>query len=106
MPAWLDRGERVLLLTPGLEIKSGDRLRTGEGACAYLKLPEGGIVKLGESAQLRHQTAPVPAIFTAALEVATGASQYEVLLSGYANQAEAAAVHIKASLAIDAQPAR
>ena len=76
-------------------------MRTGEGARAYLKIPEGSTVKLGESAQLRHQTAPVPAIFTAAQEVATGAFQYEVWLSGYANQAEAAAVHIKASLAID-----
>ena len=76
MPAWLDRGERVLLLTPGLEIKSGDRLRTGEGARAYLKLPEGSTVKLGESAQLTYQTKPVPSIFTAALEVATCAFQY------------------------------
>ena len=76
MPAWLDRGGRVLPLTPGLEVKSGDRLRTGEGARAYLKLPEGSTIKLCESAQLRHQTAPVPAIFTAALEVATGAFRF------------------------------
>ena len=76
MPAWLDHGGRVLPLAPGLEVKSGDRLRTGEGARAYLKLPEGSIVKLGESAQLTYQTEPTPSIFTAALDVATGAFRF------------------------------
>ncbi len=76
MPAWLDRGGRVLPLTPGLEVKSGDRLRTGEGARAYLKLPEGSIVKLGESAQMTYQMEPVPSIFTAALNVVTGAFRF------------------------------
>ena len=76
MPAWLDRGGRVMPLAPGLEVKSGDRLRTGEGARAYLKLPQGSIVKLGESAQFTFQTEPVASIFTAALDVATGAFRF------------------------------
>ena len=76
MPAWLDRGGRVLPLTPGLEVKSGDRLRTGAGARATLKLPEGSIVKLGESAQMTYQMEPAPSIFTAALDVVTGAFRF------------------------------
>lgn len=76
MPAWLERGDRVLPLAPGLEVKSGDRLRTGEGARAYLKLPEGSIVKLGESAQLTFHAEAAPSIFKAALDVATGAFRF------------------------------
>ncbi len=76
MPAWLDRGGRVLPLVPGLAVKSGDHLRTGEGARAYLKLPEGSIVKLGASAQMTYETEPSPSVFTAALNVATGAFRF------------------------------
>src|SRR2546428_9578137 len=76
MPAWLDREGRVLPLAPGLEVKNGDRLRTGEGARAYLKLPEGSTVKLGESAQLSFRTEEVPAVFKAALDVAAGAFRF------------------------------
>jgi len=52
MPAWLERGDRVQPLAIGMEIRHGDRIRTGADARAYLKLAEGSTVKLGENAAL------------------------------------------------------
>ena len=77
MPAWLDRAGRVTPLVPGQEMKSGDRVRTGEGARAYLKLPEGSLVKLGASAQLVFQTPPVEdSTYRAAMDVLAGAFRF------------------------------
>lgn len=77
MPAWLDRGGRVVPLVPGQEVKSGDRVRTGEGARVYLKLAEGSTVKLGESAQLSFQTSPPEnGVFRSAMDVLTGAFRF------------------------------
>ena len=50
-PAWLERDGRSQPLAPGMELRSGDLVRTGTGARAYLMLAEGSRVKLGESAR-------------------------------------------------------
>lgn len=77
MPAWLERGGRVEPLLPGQQVNAGDSVRTGAGARAYLKLPEGSTVKLGESALLTYQSAvQEDSIFKAALNVATGAFRF------------------------------
>lgn len=77
LPAWLERDNHVSPLAPGLEIKSGDRLRTGAGARVYLKLSEGSTVKLGESAQFSFQTQPArDDIFSAVLDIAAGAFRF------------------------------
>ena len=81
MPAWLERANRVEPLLPGQQVRSGDTVRTGPGARAYIKLPEGSTVKLGESALLTYQTTEQAAaqensIFRAALDVATGAFRF------------------------------
>jgi hypothetical protein len=77
MPAWLDRAGRVTPLVPGQEMKSGDRVRTGEGARAYLKLPEGSLVKLGASAQLVFQAPPMEdSTYRAAMDVLAGAFRF------------------------------
>lgn len=77
MPAWLERGNRVEPLIPGQRVNDGDKVRTGEGARAYIKLPEGSTVKLGESALLTYQsTAQEDSIFKAALNLATGAFRF------------------------------
>ena len=50
-PAWRDRGGLIVPLAAGMELKSGDVLRTGSGVRVFLKLAEGSRVKLGEAAR-------------------------------------------------------
>jgi hypothetical protein len=82
MPAWVERtvlgSVRRAPLAPGVELKSGDEVRTGAGARLYIKLAEGSIVKLGEQASLRIlEIAPDRGgLFTAALNVLEGAFRF------------------------------
>ena len=77
-PAWVDRGGRSLPLAAGIELKSGDVLRTGPGARAYLVLAEGSRVKLGEAAQFTfHTTSLRPEkSFRGALDIVAGAFRF------------------------------
>jgi hypothetical protein len=50
-PAWRDRGGITAPLARAWNSKSGDVVRTGPGARAYLMLAEGSRVKLGEGAR-------------------------------------------------------
>lgn len=53
-PAWVERaGGAREPLQPGLPLQDGDRVLTGSGARALLRVAEGSAVKLGENAQLR-----------------------------------------------------
>lgn len=79
MPAWLDRGEAPEQpLAPGMEVRDGDRLRTGSGARAYLKLANGSMVKLGDNATLGfHSLSPKPqSSFKGTLDVLNGAFRF------------------------------
>ncbi len=78
MPGWLTRGEQTMPLAPGMEVRNGDVLKTGEGARAHLKLADGSTVKLGESARLTFYARGLnPArLFRGALDVATGAFRF------------------------------
>jgi hypothetical protein len=78
MPGWLTRGEYTMPLAPGMEVKNGDVLKTGEGARAYLKLADGSTVKLGESARMTFYSRSLnPArLFRGAMDVATGAFRF------------------------------
>jgi len=75
MPAWLVRAGRVQPLAVGVEVKNGDRIRTGGAARVYVKLAEGSIVKLGENAELGFYSRSLkPASsFKGALDVVKGA---------------------------------
>ena len=77
-PAWLERDGRSQPLNPGIEVKSGDVVRTGSGSRAYLMLAEGSRVKLGESAEFKIQfTDPEPkSIFRGAFDVVKGAFRF------------------------------
>ena len=77
-PAWLDRGGRSMPLAAGMELKSGDVLRTGPGARAYLMLAEGSRVKLGEVAQFTfYTTSQRPEkSFRGALDIVAGAFRF------------------------------
>lgn len=74
-PAWVERGERRIPLTPGMQLENRDRVLTGNGARAIVQLADGSAVKLGENV-----TVAVNAMkqdpqsgFSAALDVAKGA---------------------------------
>ncbi len=77
-PAWLERAGHVEPLAPGLPIRDGDNLRTGEGARLTLRLAEGSTVKLGENAGLAlHGQGPRPErSFKGAMEVLRGAFRF------------------------------
>ena len=77
-PAWRDRGGITAPLAPGMELKSGDVLRTGPGARAYLMLAEGSRVKLGEAAQFtfHSQSMRPEKSFRGALDIVAGAFRF------------------------------
>jgi hypothetical protein len=77
-PAWRDRGGISVPLAAGMDLKSGDVLRTGAGARAYLMLAEGSRVKLGEAASFTFHTRSLrpETSFRGALDVLAGAFRY------------------------------
>lgn len=79
MPAWIERagGSRVPL-SPGMELKSGDQVRTGTDSRLLVKLAEGSLVKLGENGFLRiaEINPQRDGIFNAALGVVEGAFRF------------------------------
>ena len=81
-PAWLERGGNAVPLTPGLQLESRDRLRTGANARVQLKLAEGSAVKLGENAQFVIERVEDRGIFRAALSVVAGAFRYTTGIHG------------------------
>src|SRR5512132_3195359 len=48
MPAWVERGNETIPLTPGMALRDRDRVRTGDNARILLRMAEGSAVKLGE----------------------------------------------------------
>ncbi len=77
-PAWRDRGGLSVPLAAGMELASGDVVRTGAGARAYLMLAEGSRVKLGETARFALHTRSMQPekAFRGALDVLAGAFRY------------------------------
>jgi hypothetical protein len=82
MPAWVERaatgGTRRIPLAPGMELRSGDEVKTGAGSRLYIKLAEGSLVKLGENASLRllELQADRGGFFKAALNMVEGAFRF------------------------------
>jgi hypothetical protein len=77
-PAWRDRGGVTVPLAAGMELQSGDVLRTGPGARAYVMLAEGSRVKLGEAARFTLHTRSLQPgkSFRGALDVLAGAFRF------------------------------
>ena len=82
MPAWVERTEggsvRRAPLAVGMELKSGDAVKTGAGSRALVRLSEGSSVKLGENGSLHiSQMEPqLAGVFVAALRVLEGAFRF------------------------------
>lgn len=77
-PAWRERNGYTVPLAVGMELQSGDVVRTGPGARAYLMLAEGSRVKLGEAAQfsLHSRSVQPERFFRGALDVLSGPFRY------------------------------
>lgn len=77
-PAWIERNGRTRPLDVGMEVRNGDRIRTGDGARAYLRLAEGSTVKIGEKASLGFFSRSLKPnkSFKGALDVAAGAFRF------------------------------
>ncbi|MDK9704528.1 MAG: FecR domain-containing protein [Sulfuritalea sp.] len=77
-PAWRDREGITVPLAAGMELKSGDVLRTGQGARVYLMLAEGSRVKLGEAARFTFHTRSLQPqrSFRGALDILDGAFRF------------------------------
>jgi hypothetical protein len=81
MPAWVERADagaaRRIPLAPGMELRSGDQLRTGAGSRLLLRLEEGSLVKLGENGNLTlAELTPAKDIFRGFMRVAEGAFRF------------------------------
>jgi len=77
-PAWRDRDGLTVPLAAGMELKSGDVLRTGADARVYVMLAEGSRVKLGEAARFTfHTQSQRPEkSFRGALDIVAGAFRF------------------------------
>jgi hypothetical protein len=77
MPAWRERAGARVPLTPGMELRAGDRIITGKDSRALIRLSEGSVVKLGENGTLRiEEMKPSKDVFRAALQVLQGAFRF------------------------------
>ena len=74
-PVWVDRGEQRLVAVPGLALTNRDRLVTGDGARAILRLADGTLVRLGPGSRavLNALGEKQGGEMTAALDVQSGA---------------------------------
>ena len=78
MPVWLERGGERKPLAVGMELKSGDAVKTGAGSRALVKLSEDSTVKLGENGSLliTEVNPESGGFFKAALRIAEGAFRF------------------------------
>lgn len=76
-PVWVERAGRRMPLAPGMELRTGDQVRTGSGSRLLMKLAEGSLVKLGENASLHLvELKPARDIFRGVLSVLEGAFRF------------------------------
>lgn len=87
-PAWLERNGTVQPLAPAMSLMTGDIVRTGSGARAYLLLAEGSRVKLGETASfaLHSHSLEPQKLFRGMLNVIAGAFRYTTGALKYAGE--------------------
>jgi hypothetical protein len=80
LPAWLERGDSESALEPGMALRSGDRLITGDGARLLVRTPDGSHVKLGEQARFVIETvvdnSDAGGVFEGAMSLLKGAFRF------------------------------
>jgi len=89
MPAWLERDGKRTPLAPGMELRAGDRVTTGDGSRVLVKLAEGSVVKLGENGRLVFsEIQPGKDLFKATLQILEGAFRFTTELVGKGRKRE------------------
>lgn len=89
MPAWVERAGKRIPLVPGMEMRAGDQVYTGQGSKLLIKLSEGSVVKLGENGTLRFaEINRTQELFKAALGVLQGAFRFTTQLVGTGRKRE------------------
>jgi len=89
MPAWLERDGKRTPLAPGMELRAGDRVTTGDGSRVLVKLAEGSVVKLGENGRLVFsEMQPGKDLFKATLQILEGAFRFTTELVGKGKKRE------------------
>jgi hypothetical protein len=97
MPAWIVRGAaQPQPLSPGMQLKPDDQLRTGAGSRLLLRSSDGSSVKLGENAsfkldQLQMRTGNV---FAAGMDVLQGAFRFTTDVFARHRQHREVSIHI------------
>ena len=87
-PAWVERGGARMPLAVGMQLNDSDRIVTGPGSRALLRLAEGSAVKLGENAALvvdnlaDKASAGAARLVTASLDVVRGAFRFTTAIFG------------------------
>ena len=87
-PAWVERGGARVPLAVGMQLNDKDRVVTGPGSRALLRVAEGSAVKLGESAALvvdnlaDRASAGAARLVTASLDVVRGAFRFTTGIFG------------------------
>jgi hypothetical protein len=87
-PAWVERGGARLPLAVGMQLNDRDRVVTGSGSRALLRLAEGSAVKLGENASLAvsgladRAGTGAARLVTASLDVVRGAFRFTTGIFG------------------------
>jgi hypothetical protein len=80
MPAWLERDGQRSPLEAGAVLRNSDRIETGAGSRALLRLIDGSTVKLGENASFEladlQRTGAGKGVFKATLSVLEGAFRF------------------------------
>jgi hypothetical protein len=88
MPAWIERASGVRdALTIGMALANKDKVQTGAGARALLRLADGSLVKLGENGlllldDLAQRKINLKDVLTASLDVAAGAFRFTTQAAG------------------------
>ena len=98
-PAWVERGGKREPLAVGMTLRDKDKVHTGAGSRALLRMAEGSAVKLGENATLTvddlldKKGADTRRVVTGALDVARGAFRFTTGV--FAKQASGRDIKIK-----------
>ena len=98
-PAWVERGGKREPLVVGMTLRDKDKVHTGAGSRALLRMAEGSAVKLGENATLTvddlldKKGADTRRVVTGALDVARGAFRFTTGV--FAKQASGRDIKIK-----------
>ena len=88
-PAWVERDGKRTPIVPGMQLRAGDVLLTGEGSRVAVKLAEGSLVKLGENGTLKFtELSTSKELFKAALQVLQGAFRFTTDVAAKAHKRE------------------